>query len=252
MNNNKIYISLKGGLGNQLFQYAFSLHLEKHGIDIDGFYLDFAQDKFGRSYILDELLTSKPNIVTKLPNSTIVVHSESDRAIIEYLHTVSNCTILLDGYFQNKLYVENSQIENKLHSVNEFHSEFAIHIRRGDYGHHGILPFSYYKTALLFFGMPPFRIFSDEPNYAEYMFSKVSGYSGVVLPDLTSPIREFSLLSSHAGLIMANSSFSWLASFIAHKKHHAKICTPSEWSLLSKHPGHLVGWQEIDTSLIIP
>lgn len=248
----KIYIGLKGGLGNQLFQYAFGLHLVNRGLPVAGFYLNFKEDRFGRSYALDQLLSIPPTLVTELPPSTVIINSESDDAIIDYLQKHSHDSVLLDGYFQNIAYLHDTQFEKRIQHAHSVQPLVAVHVRRGDYGHHGILPFSYYTQALAKLDTPAFHVFSDEPNFAEYMFSKLPGYQGIIPPDLAKPSKEFLQLSSYAGVVMANSSFSWLAAYLAFKRHQATICCPSEWSLLSHTPNHSEKWHSIETRLIRP
>jgi len=248
----KIYIRIKGGLGNQLFQFAFALHLQKRGFEVDGLWVDHSKDNYGHSFLLDTVLTTSPHVATELAAGTVLVQSESDEAIAEYLHRHPDTSVLLEGYFQNIHYLQDSGLEHHLQSPLRRYPIAAVHVRRGEYGHHGILPFSYYTQALSMLGSPEFMVYSDEPNYAEYMFAKIAGYRGTVRPNLDQPSNEFLQLTTHSSLVMANSSFSWLAAFLAFKRTGATILYPSEWTLMSIAPGHDPTWRSVNTQLIRP
>jgi len=248
----KIYIRLKGGLGNQIFQYAFALTLKNSGINVDGFWIAQSLDNFGRSYLLDTVLNSAPNIVIELPQETIHVKSENLEAIVSFLQSHREASVLLDGYFQDIRYLQSSDLENHFKLPEFLMPTTAVHIRRSEYGHHGILPFSYYTDALISLGSPDFVVYGDEPNFAAYMFSKIRGYRGTVQPSVSDPAKDFLQMTTHSGIVMANSTFSWLAAFLAFKSRHARIVYPSQWTLMDIVPGHDLSWQKVQTTLIQP
>jgi hypothetical protein len=249
-----IYIRIKGGLGNQIFQYAFALRLELNGFHVNGFLINSGKDGFGRIYLLDAVLKSAPNIVSEVPAETVLLQSESDTTIIDFLEKNLTTSVLLDGYFQNINYLQHINLENyfKTPEPKLFHQTAAVHVRRNNFGHHGILPFSYYTKALSLLGHPQFIVYSDEVKFAEYMFSSIQGYSGIIHPNLDNPCEDFLQLTGHSSIVIANSSFSWLAAFLAFKKSKAKIIYPSEWTLMNIDPGYDPTWVSVSTNLIRP
>ena len=248
----KIYIRLKGGLGNQLFQYAFGLYLKNYGFSIEGYYADYSRDTYGHDYQLHSIIPQAHITVSKIPESTLLIQSENAEAIKSYILQKAPECVLLEGYFQNVDYIEKSGLNQIIESKYNINPLTAIHIRRGDYGHHGHLPVSYYTEALQTLGWPPFEIFSDEPNFSEYMFSNIPGFQRVIRPDLDNPAEELIALASHASIIMANSSFSWIASYLAYKNHHSKIIYPKQWAFIGVAPGAYNDWLGIDSDLIKP
>ena len=106
----KIYLNIKGGLGNQLFQYAFLLYLKKNGIENIHLFSNYNSDTYGRNFILGDLFHLSCDIATDLPGDTIVITSENGLAIIDYLKSVQSGVYLIDGYFQNYEYVSAANI----------------------------------------------------------------------------------------------------------------------------------------------
>lgn len=248
----EIYIRLKGGLGNQLFQYAFGLYLESSGFPVKGYYVDFTRDTYGHDYQLHNIIPEQYITVCDIPDSTILIQSENDVAIKNYILQNAPASVLIEGYFQNVEYMEHSGLNNVIKLKDDINPLTAIHIRRGDYGHHGHLPVSYYIEALQKLGSPQFEIFSDEPNFSEYMFSNVTGFQRVIRPDLSNPAEELISLASHKSIVMANSSFSWIASYLAYKNNHSKIIYPKQWAFIGIAPGSYNDWLGMDSKLINP
>ena len=253
--NKTIYLNIKGGLGNQLFQYAFFLYLKKNGINNIHLFSNYNSDSYGRNFFLDDLIQLSCDIVTELPLETVVINSEDGLAIINYLKSAQSGVYLIDGYFQNNEYVSVVDIFEviKLGSIlNTANSTTAIHIRRGDYGHHGLLPVNYYLNALSIIGKKPFVIYTDEPNFCKYYFSEHPNFIEIIQPNLENPIGDFLKLCKHETIVMANSSFSWMASKIASGRFNSTIYYPSKWTLLNGVPGFDSNWQKIHTNLFEP
>jgi hypothetical protein len=248
----QIFIRLKGGLGNQLFQYAFGLYLQRCGFNIVGYFFDYSQDSYGHNYQLNHIIPDEKISICKIPNSTILVQSENAEAIKKFIIQDNPKFVLIEGYFQNVEYIEKSELNKIIHLKSHRNPLTAIHIRRGDYGHHGHLPVKYYTDALNYLGTPEFEVFSDEPNFSEYVFSKIDGFRRVIRPNLDLPVEELISLASHSSIVMANSSFSWIGSYLAYKNNNSKIAYPKQWSFIGTSPGAYDDWFEIDSKLITP
>ena len=162
-----VHISIKGGLGNQLFQYSFGVYLkEKYNATI---YYDILPLKFiesnltKREYTLSKIdadlkLTSHKihflfytqnnntlvKIVKKICRKLLNFHFISEESFNE-TSLLDNYTYYLDGYWQDTKFAtlivntinENSNLQMekdiKLEKIKKSGVSVAIHIRRGDY-----------------------------------------------------------------------------------------------------------------------
>lgn len=157
-----IVVKLIGGLGNQLFQYAFSKKVEnqgfniyhdvsdfkyykKHGgLEIDKFFdlelklapLSISKKWQGKGYTIGAL---KRKFLNRLPKEYL---SQKDLERIQIIP--DNC--YLDGYWQSSRFVDMSVVHGIRFKHFELHSEakemlqtikstrsVSLHIRRGDY-----------------------------------------------------------------------------------------------------------------------
>lgn len=267
MNNfeiDKIFTKIKGGFGNQLFQYAKALEL---------------QSKFGgRIYTIPEihnpLNTKRPYLLDALSNTLKI--STIEKLKMNFLRfLVNNCqlikeknnftyqeiiphkkNILLDGYWQTfksvstvKDIIKKQLFKNlilsdqmtKYHKIIKKNHCVAMHIRRGDYisnkfanKFHGVLPISYYLKAsnLLKEKLPNilFLIFSDDIEWCKINFNQLSPVY-VEKNDMTNQEQaEIFLMSECSHFIIANSSFSWWPAFLS-DYHNKFVIYPEQWTL---------------------
>jgi hypothetical protein len=236
---NTIYLVVNGGLGNQLGQAAFGIVLEritgaKIVYKVDTYH---AAEPYGRKFLLHEYFPQLRRIpLSNGPSSPVPtfrepLHVPDPVSILEeVLLTVrKNREVIIDGYWLNDEYQESfadlirSQFElggidkelqlerQRLRSSNYV----GIHVRRAEYGHHGLAKISYYKDCLAQLrrerGELPAIVFTDEYNFCSYEFRDDPSIS-ISRGDLKNPIMDFYLLSSCKHYILSNSSFaSWAA-----------------------------------------
>jgi len=243
-------IILKGGLGNQLFQYSFFNLLKRNNLPIHGFYADYHRDTYGRTLELNRLVDDI-HIFNRAPDGSKILSSENFDAIKNEL-LINNDNTIIKGYFQNYEYVKSSGIESIMKTPLITQECTALHIRRSDYGHNGVLPVKYYLEALKKLNQPKFVIFTDEPNFALYYFKKIPGLVNIFPSNTTNACGDFLRLCSHRTIVIANSSYSWFAAYLAHTQRGATVIAPSKWSLNGPGPGYSSEWQTIETSLIDP
>ncbi|OOQ58068.1 alpha-1,2-fucosyltransferase [Mucilaginibacter pedocola] len=161
--------------------------------------------------------------------------------------------VYLDGYFQSEKYFvsvrdtllrefsfprldkSNFFIANKMEAAD---NSVSVHIRRGDYllpaisGVHGVLPLSYYRTAL---GILKNRhqnlslfIFSDDIDWAQQHLDTfglntvfVEGNHG------DESWKDMALMSACKHHIIANSSFSWWGAWLSTRG--GEVLAPYNW-----------------------
>ena len=233
-------IKVMGGLGNQLFQYAFGKAMMLHGIDV-AFDTSFYKHemKWPRKLILDKLnLEFKESPFLNQP--TIKDHKHGfDMNLLKYENHN------FDGYWQFKRYYESIKdtlqniflLKNNSFIINmseEFNTigngdSIAIHVRRGDYlvQTWGILPLDYYFEAIK--EMPEdanIFVFSDDIPWCKENFKQVYFKQKIHFVEGLEDYQDFELMRLCDHVIMANSTFSWWAAFL---NLNGKVIAPKQW-----------------------
>lgn len=235
-------VKIMGGLGNQLFQYAFGRAIEEGGIKVayDVSWYTPEREKT-RPYCLGKFRTSVP--VSLFAKQYTIKETGFDMELLKK----DNKSFY--GYWQSPMYYSERvvrEIDEAYHVKDEFLTDgfkilraeiddvnsVSIHVRRGDYvdnPSHLVLPLSYYREAIDFFyntkENPVFYIFSDDiPWCREYL----KGSNLVHLSEW----EDFELMRSCKHHIVANSTFSWWPAFFNKK---AVVVAPSIWTHDSVH-----------------
>jgi len=181
-----IIIKIVGGLGNQMFQYAYAKSLKQKGYEVKMDISPFDTYKLHGGYQLDKynisLQSSSVEENNKYYSNSIFtkvlrkVGIETSKAISEksllfdkdFLNTEDNNYV--EGYFQSEKYFKNirnillkeftikqelSNYTKKIQkNIEEAQNSCSIHIRRGDFIHeqntniHGACSLDYYKKAI--------------------------------------------------------------------------------------------------------
>ena len=230
-----IIVKLKGGLGNQMFQYAYGrkLTLERQA-----------------TLVLDKTYLTP---IRQLITGTTTRHYELGEFKIKAKFTKAKGHNYLDGYWQNEKYFKDirhillkdftlkKKTNNflKLKKLIAETNSVSIHFRRGDYvkravtrKYHGVLNLNYYRRAIALIGekveKPNFFVFSDDISWVKKNFKigkPLTFISG--LRKLTNS-EELILMSLCKHNIIANSSFSWWGAWL--NKNPAKIViAPKRW-----------------------
>jgi hypothetical protein len=236
-------IKVMGGLGNQLFQYAFGRVMSLQGIpvcyDITCYNKRDGNPRYPRPYRLDKFLIDVPTAVFNPASKRIIDHKFGfNKAIF----TLRNCN--LEGYWQYYPYYEEIKetLKEELHIRPELFTErfldlvklvkekesIAVHVRRGDYlvQTWGILPTEYYFEAIKESPNGPLFIFSDDLQWCRNIF-KEHYFNGrqIFFVDLEDYLC-FELMRQCKHVIMASSTFSWWAAYLNDK---GGIIAPSCW-----------------------
>ena len=241
------------------------------------------------SFVNDAILTSTRPLFRKaeiqiqkfaapLTSKKTNVYVESG---MEYHLAVSQLEIgsRIRGYFQSWKYFEEEAPEIRSHirdlvhpsawyraSHVEFNNQeewIAVHVRRGDYlkaetrSVHGVLGDSYYKNALKqmdahFGDALPLKVFSDDHSATRTLFERSNRKIEFVQEPLGSdPIESMLLMSQGAGVITANSSFSWWAAWLGEGVTRP-VCVPNPWfrtKSFNLNDLFLQNWKSLDGQL---
>jgi len=242
-----IIAKIQGGLGNQMFQWAFarslSLARQEHElfIDISGYnnQAGITQRKF-------ELNLFK-NIKYKVfKNQATAGQWAVLKDGFNYLKTLGDLqeaekhNIFLDGYWQSQMYFE--KYKSTIYS--DFSPSFdevfkcksliepdsvSIHIRRTDYvtsnGYHPVQPISYFYRGIQEIGdYNKLYVFSDEIDWCKTNLN----FDRMVFIEGKSAIEDMRLMSFCKHNIISNSSFSWWAAWL-NQNPNKIIVAPKNW-----------------------
>lgn len=136
--------------------------------------------------------------------------------------------VSLVGHMQSERYFEHCAEEIRhLFSMTDDKLKLpytAIHVRMGDYGssYHPICTYDYYKQAIALID-GPYMVFSDNPQEAWTLLKPLMGPSDCLFHGDTR--RSFAKMKRCKSHIIANSTFSWWAAWLA----DADVVAPKQW-----------------------
>lgn len=263
-----IVFTLQGGLGNQLFEWAFGHALAAEGrtvvfdrVRLRGDRPYALGDLIGRSEFLARPVGLALVLATRrrwLTDSTALryvpqVRSGYDSTVRERLEGRS----YVQGYFQSPRYFASvaddvrSRVKSHLAGMltpmgvalaAELQADptsVAVHVRRGDYltnpdatAKHGVLDQKYYDEALALTDARGHRRriwFSDDP---EWVGTHLARPGDTVCPPeaTTDDGGQIALMSACASRITANSSFSWWGGWLGEPStEDHPVIAPSAW-----------------------
>jgi hypothetical protein len=253
-----VSVNIMGGLGNQMFQLAtaYSYSKKYNGT------LQIIKNKLnddGRPIYWDSVLHRfKPFLVDNLPN-TLSIWRERGATEYSVVPQLPQNGTYLSGYLQSSKYFNDSQTINELKElfkpsqecldlINSKYSELirnkerviVVHARRTDYlrneyviKYHGPLDVQYYKEAitkmLLTVENPLFLFSSDDSTFWDGVFKEIPELTdkNKYILDGENEINTLALLQQFSYFIIANSTFSWWATWLSDSKK--KVIAPSKW-----------------------
>ena len=261
-------VEIKGGLGNQVFQYSFGKYLESSGFRVL-YNLDFftssknLENVTERDFLLKELsceINEVSRLMQKLSDTfNYLINSKKIKSIFPFINKYiyqylkekdydkdleyKDYLIInyFDGYWQNNIYHLKTQKESLL---NIFHinnqdieslnnDRVLIHVRRQDYLKLGIdLPQNYYQNAINLLKKDlkefEFDIFTDDKEWVLNQ-NIFSDFRNIYGED-DDPIESFKKMLCYKHFIIANSTYSYLSAFFG-EKQDSKVFMPYKWSV---------------------
>lgn len=262
----KLYVSLSGGLGNQLFQYfsAYSMAKEQN----KDLYLNlshYIKNKNHGGFRLDKFCIGcfkykgHDNIIKNIIKKIIIRFPVTSLFFRGYFHESYTDKVFLQdeyemlGYWQDSSYFDAIYDEIKKAIVPKHISEevyllsiemskcnsVSVHFRRGDYldkvalKNHGVCSVDFYKKAIEKIEQmvedPVYYIFTNDCNWVSNELHHIfRKESKVVFSPGLSQEEDLWLMSKSKHHIIANSSFSWWGSYLARASGQIVIC-PDPW-----------------------
>jgi len=244
-------IALKGGLGNQMFQYAYARKLivaDKKEVILD---LSFFKEIAGRNVTPRNYTLENFNIA-----DLKTTYSEKQSLPNKILNKIfRKLGIHKEEYFQNESFFK--EIENIIRKefilkkpLSPFAQDFlnqilqtphsvSLHVRRGDYVNnqktnsvHGSCDIEYYKKAIEYMKDtcedPTFFIFSDD---IEWVKENIKIDKSIFVSNSTiKDYEELILMSTCSNNIIANSTFSWWGAWL-NPDPKKIVIGPKQWTV---------------------
>lgn len=245
-----IYFTLRGGLGNMLFQIASvtSIALSKKtkasfgSVESHLKYLNNENHFNPKLNYSDEYknLNMFKNMVTEKAPLGVKVYSYP----FHYLDiNTPQEDVILDGFFQSEKYFVSHKkeieelfkpTEEILNVIKNKYSKLltgdtiSLHVRRGDYvnnsHNHPPCSLSYYKKALNILGEGVVLVFSDDIQWCKDNFIG----DRFIFIENEKDYVEMYLMSMCKNNIISNSSFSWWGAWL-NKNLDKKVVGPKKW-----------------------
>ncbi|WP_022752754.1 alpha-1,2-fucosyltransferase [Butyrivibrio fibrisolvens] len=235
-----------GGLGNQLFQYAFGkAYAKKYGCDLKFDDFSYIRDRKRKLEIdaLNICRNDNINIGCKIFFNVLFYLKRTDWKI--FLNENNSLPYeMLDGHFKSKYFIGYWQdvryfrsirselqeefrvksiperISNIYNEINNSPCTVAIHVRRGDYQQipeYIVQDRGYFIKAIEYMKLrlenPIFYIFSDDPEWCSENLLNIDVDKVVVRG--YSAIEDFALMRACKNYIISNSTFSWWPAFLS-------------------------------------
>jgi len=242
-----IRVVIKGGLGNQMFQYAYAKVIaEQYRLPLLLDLSFYSKEAVSRTYSLDKLsineksTTERPSKhIRSLWKRTLPINRLLMKMGLRPLNTV-----YLDGYWQTE---KNFGGRNEfVRSLFKFppppiewvqrvqnSNSVAVHVRRGDYlkiPRRQICNLDYFTQAMHLaesrLDEPTFFIFSDDIEWCEIIASKFKNV--VLVRGCKSDLEDLHLMSLCKHMIMSNSSFSWWGAWL-NESPGKLVFAPDKW-----------------------
>lgn len=257
---------MDGGLGSQMWQYAFGRGASlKSGLPILFDLTFFMQNCKDANSLNNRNFDIERTFGIDVPraNSDLIsmykkffYHNNDSKSYFYYDQTIqsSSQARYLCGYYVNAQYIAwqgdalrdifsfklemNDKNANTLKMIRSKKNTVAIHIRRGDYigGGLDITTAKYFRTAIETMakniaGEPPtFFVFSNGMDWAKEILRDMEHrFVFVENNDNDSGANDMYLMSECEHFIISNSSFSWWPAWLSRRSPNKIVIMPDRW-----------------------
>jgi hypothetical protein len=254
----KRYVIVKGGIGNQMFQYAFYRSLVNQGLDVcldttmfqdlqmhNGFELPSIFGICDKCICRPCFIQRCIDVVNKLCPKALTTRDNGTKV------DKKNLKLLLNGYWQSETYFDLAKEDiikaftfQNIDQINlaraqdmQKRNSVSIHIRRGDYigleHYANICTEDYYRKAITYIkqhvNTPLFYIFSNDTEWSK-KFADELGIKYIIITHNTGAdsYKDMYLLTQCHHNILANSSFSWWGAYLNQHENCIRIA-PKQW-----------------------
>ena len=263
-----IKILIYGGLGNQLFQFAFGESLKISNSKIEVEYIDLTQYAPTKRVWELGFLKIYPQLINKreiagiffkrLINAQLnkfsskflyfgIVNESQYEYINEYLQ--KGQSFIIDGYWQSEKYFIKNKVDIKkiLKMNNNYqitpkkskYQKVAVHIRLGDYinskkgrDNHLVCDIDWYKNAINYLKnynkKLHFTVFSDDKELIKNQFKNYKNLEINQSDYSKDAYEDLYEMATFDHFIISNSSYSWWASYLG-EKENSIIIAPKYW-----------------------
>jgi len=250
-------IKIMGGLGNQLFQYAFGRVQISNGLYVkfdcrtydknnkQKWPRDFQLNKFEGTHVRNSpFILSQPTIDDHKVGfnlDLLKLDNHNFHGYWQYLAYYEGILDTLRKEFRVKQELYNNVFTHLFFEITTKENSVSIHVRRGDYlvQTWGILPFTYYLQAVQH-TKGDIYIFSDDIEWCKKHFKQDYFDRQITFVTTGEDCLDFELMRHCKHNIIGSSTFSWWAAML-NENSNKIVCAPSQW---------LGGWT--DASLIYP
>lgn len=243
-------VIIKGGVGNQLFQYGLYCNFVERGIKVKA--LDLCSDHNGYELekYFDVQIEKCSKLYKRLFMALLRLPSNIRRKIIidRFRYSEEYCALFYNDFWQSKRFFPserwvkfktlpiNDRNRNVLNEMEQTNS-IALHVRRGDYLNAGcselftnLCNTDYYKNAIDWISKnvenPHFYIFSNDMDWCRSnICPKTSTYIDWNIGN--DSIYDMYLMSKCKYVIMANSTFSFWGAFL--NENAKMVIYPAQW-----------------------
>ena len=250
-----IIVRIFGGLGNQMFQYAYARALSLAGHDVKLDISKFKTYKLHGGYQLDKykidieiansfsLFSKRFNIVNTVKEKSLLFNKKfkslkGNEYVKGYFQTEKyfkeiRSTLLTEFVINKKLSGQTIGFSKQILASK---NSCSLHIRRGDYitdekanSVHGTCDLDYYKKAINHieskFENTQYFVFSDDISWTK---ENLQIENAIYVDNKSIPHEDLYLMSLCNNNITANSSFSWWGAWL-NKNENKIVVAPKNW-----------------------
>lgn len=246
-----IVVALQGGLGNQLFQYAYGRALMEEGKDVifDTSFFSTNTKYTRRNYLLDKFLISDSITTTERHPQQKLLTRIINKLDVTRRVRYSRANLKKDNYFADGYYISEKYfskireiilkevvVREKSALYKEWEqkilsskNQLMIHARHTDnVGSKVFTPIneSYYQEAMTHFDRGS-ELFGFSDN-VEWLRSVITCPITMVSEQGLTDYEELMLMSLGKNFIIANSTYSWWGAWLS-THQDKKIVAPKKW-----------------------